>query len=105
MCASIALMVSAFVRLVRERLTTVFDFLITPAPLILWLALVVFGWKEKSLSNLVEPVIIVVLIPVVFSLRTYVVAYGTNHQRSLGSFAICLAFAVLLYAAVPLLSE
>jgi hypothetical protein len=89
----------------ENSLTTVFDFLLIPAPLILWLALVVIGWKEKSLSNLVEPLITVVLIPVVFSLRTYVVAYGTNHQRSLGAFSICIGLAALLYALVPLLSE
>jgi glycerol uptake facilitator-like aquaporin len=104
-CGAIALMALAFVRLRREHQNTIFDFLLILVPLALWWVLAVIGWKTKSLANLIEPLAIGVLIPVILSFRTFATGYGTNRQRSIGAFFICIFFAVVLYAVVPALPE
>ncbi|BBI99440.1 hypothetical protein FGKAn22_11330 [Ferrigenium kumadai] len=102
---SVALLVAAFVRLKRERQMTGYDFLTVLLPFVLWWTLAITGWKTKSLSNLIEPLSLVVLVPLLFSARAFAVSYSTNHARSVGAFALSLLLAGGLYVFVPVLPE
>lgn len=102
---SIGALALSFMRLKQAHQITAFDVLAVPLPFALWWGLAIVGWKVKSLSNLVEPLSLLVLVPLVLLVRVLWGCAGSNNSRALVSFAICLLLAGGLYAFVPVLPE
>lgn len=102
---SVGALVFSFVRLKQAHQITAFDILAVPLPFALWWVLAIAGWKVKSLSNLIEPLSLLVLVPLVLLARVSWVKSAPNNSRALVSFAICLLLAGGLYAFVPVLPE
>ena len=102
---SIGALALSFARLKKARQITAYDVLSIPLPFALWWGLAIVGWKVKSLANLLEPISLIVLVPLVFVVRVLWVRAGSNASRSLTAFAVCLLLAGGLYAFVPVLPE
>ncbi len=83
------------------------DYAAVLLPIPLWLMLMVMRIGSQSLANLVEAIVLVVLVPVVVSLRVFLIDRWLNAPRlgSLIAFGICTLAAVALRGFMPLLSE
>ena len=74
-------------------------------PLVLWLILSSTGLRPKSLSNLIEPIIVAAVILVTFSLRAFAFRSYSHKARSIAAIVVSCGAAIMLYVLVPLLPE
>jgi len=96
---------ASFRRLARTKALTTSDVGIFIGPILLWLVLSIVGWRTKSLSNLVDPVVLFVLLSMCLGARTYLPRQGSNAQVARWALLLGLAFSVLVYALTPILPE
>lgn len=81
------------------------DILVVIAPFIVWLLLLFFWQRPKSLSNLVEPFALVPIIATALAVRAFGFSKRSHTARSVVAFTVCVIAAVGLYALVPALPE
>lgn len=95
----------SFVRLFQRNQITWADCALFIAPFVLWLTLVVVGWRDKTLSNLVELLVLFFILCASIGIRTFALRWGENVQRSVRTFIFGMVCSLLLYALVPVLPE
>jgi len=74
-------------------------------PLMTWLVLAMTGVRPKSLSNLMEPIVLALVILAAFVVRAFGFGRYSHQVRAMGTAGACVLVAVMLYAFVPLLEE
>jgi hypothetical protein len=95
----------AGVTLFRSKGFVLSDIAIFAAPFVTWLIVSSTGMRPKSLSNLVEPIVLVPVVLLAFLIRTYTFPDLSHRARSSAAAVLCCGVAVMLYAFVPLLEE
>ena len=105
--SSVVVAVSSFVALKRKGPGAVqlWDWLLLFVPFLLWWALALSGLRIKTLSNLVEPFLLVLLVAACFAVRVFLGGGWSHKRRALISFVLCVAGAVGFYVLVPALPE
>jgi hypothetical protein len=99
----------AFAFLSRTRSIRGLDVALLIAPLMLWYVLMeigsITGLHPKSLSNLIEPFVLIPILAVCLLVRTFAFRALSNERRSALAFRVGLAASFLIWALVPGLPE
>ena len=93
------------VRLNRSGDAVRLDWAIVVVPPALWMALDFTGIHNKTLSNIIEPLLLLIVSSVGFVVRTLAATVSTAKARSMTALAVGMTMALLLYAVVPALPE
>jgi hypothetical protein len=89
----------------RSKSLSYIDFALFVLPFVAWWSLALSNFRSKALANLIEPIGLFIFLSAVIFMRTFIITYGTNKQRSITSLIIDVLFAVLIYAFIPALPE
>lgn len=101
----LATSVAAGIKLLRSRGFVWWDAAIFTAPFVIYIFVALTGARPKSLSNLIEPIVLAAVVMVAFSIRAFAFRNRSHETRSMGALILCCATALVLYALVPLLPE
>lgn len=99
---SLVLIVGGIYSLVRGNRWTIWDTGIVVAPIPVWFTLAVLNFRVKSLSNLIEPIALILIIAFIILVRVF--SKGGIPKGS-WSFGGAILAAVLMYILVPPLPE
>jgi hypothetical protein len=91
----------------RRGTWLVWDYVSLVSPFGLWLVLAAAGFGSQSLGNLVEPVVLVAVIPIAHSVRVFFVERRSKFRaaNSIAVLVIANLVAIGLRAFVPLIPE
>jgi len=95
----------AALRLSRSDGFVPWDIAIFVFPPMIWFVLAMTGVRPKSLSNLVEPIVLALVILAAFVGRAFGFRAYPHNARAMGAAGVCVLAAVMLYAFVPTLEE
>src|SRR5437870_33504 len=86
--------------LLRSRNFVWWDAVIFTSPLVLWLMLLLTGFRPKSLANLIEPIIVAGVVLLAFTLRTFAFRRHSHKARSIAAAGLSCAVTIMLYVLV-----